>query len=540
MAALVSKPGITRLSTSSGVPKDWSQSWFRDFISDHLKLADTRNAIAGPGITITGNITSYATISAGGGGNPTFTGNVTISPTTVGSALTINEMPGGIAINAPGRSTTIIGPQNFSVASSGGDYPFVGYNVEATTTSGNYDYIVSDFASAIEFPTGGFSFFCGNSGTAGTLINPFFDVFDITPSGVNGSATFIFQIPQSASAEAVIFNNQLAGDPGQFISWRSGGTEVGFMGNGTSIGGVNQFDFGIGADTGNVILDGNKGVKVIAPATGNFALAVTGGTGASTVVSLTPSSAASAILNNTAAVVSLVMNATGANFGQIGNISGQFWGLGSSTAQNGALGNTCFEWGNTGSQIYVPGHTTTASAANCFINSASSPVGQILRSTSSLRYKTNVNSIQAADINALLQMRPVTYTSLSAADDPTTVHLGFIAEEMALIDPRLVQFTPGQTQNGVPVAASPMVPESVAYDRLTVLLVGAVQTLVQRVAALEAKIAATPQAPLSLSATFGLTGTNVVTAPSVITALAPVAVAAPVGATALSTQVSTS
>lgn len=66
MAALVSKPGITRVATSSGIPKEWSQSWFRDFISDHLKLADTRNAIGANGILITGNLTQYATIGLKG------------------------------------------------------------------------------------------------------------------------------------------------------------------------------------------------------------------------------------------------------------------------------------------------------------------------------------------------------------------------------------------------------------------------------------------------------------------------------------------
>jgi hypothetical protein len=62
VAALISKPGITRASTSSGVPKEWSQNWFRDFVSDHLKLADVRNAVGSGGISITGNLTSYATI----------------------------------------------------------------------------------------------------------------------------------------------------------------------------------------------------------------------------------------------------------------------------------------------------------------------------------------------------------------------------------------------------------------------------------------------------------------------------------------------
>jgi hypothetical protein len=155
--------------------------------------------------------------------------------------------------------------------------------------------------------------------------------------------------------------------------------------------------------------------------------------------------------------------------------------------------------------IFVPSIGTTASAANAFINSASSPVNSLLRSTSSIRYKTNVVSVvptvalptaplavpaastavaampgfvqpvaspAANPVTALLMaMRPVTYTSLSHDDDPTTQHLGFIAEEMDLIDKRLVHYN-----------ATPQ-PESVQYERVTVLLVAYIQQLEKRLAA---------------------------------------------------------
>jgi hypothetical protein len=64
---LKSKPGISS-TTTLHIPKDWDPTWFRNFISNQLKGADVRNAIAGAGISITGNIsTPYATISATGG-----------------------------------------------------------------------------------------------------------------------------------------------------------------------------------------------------------------------------------------------------------------------------------------------------------------------------------------------------------------------------------------------------------------------------------------------------------------------------------------
>lgn len=70
MAALISKPGITNASVLA-IPKTWDGTWFRSFVNSQLTGADVRNAIAGPGITITGNLsTPYATISAGGAGAP--------------------------------------------------------------------------------------------------------------------------------------------------------------------------------------------------------------------------------------------------------------------------------------------------------------------------------------------------------------------------------------------------------------------------------------------------------------------------------------
>lgn len=68
---LLSKPGLTSLSAGLTIPATWDPVWFKNLINNVLKGADVRNAIAGPGITITGNLASpYATISAGGAGAP--------------------------------------------------------------------------------------------------------------------------------------------------------------------------------------------------------------------------------------------------------------------------------------------------------------------------------------------------------------------------------------------------------------------------------------------------------------------------------------
>jgi hypothetical protein len=125
---------------------------------------------------------------------------------------------------------------------------------------------------------------------------------------------------------------------------------------------------------------------------------------------------------------------------------------------------------------------TTGSAANVHI----STIGNFLRSTSSGRYKTQVETAELSYSQAAVYgVRPVWYRSLSEADNPAWGWWGFIAEEVAEIDPRLVQWgADGQ-------------PDGVAYDRFIPHLCAVVEhqrdmIAAQRdmIAALEARIAA--------------------------------------------------
>jgi hypothetical protein len=104
MATLVSKPGITNAAVLS-IPTQWNAQWFQNFISSYLKGADVRNAIAGTGITITGNLTSpYATISAtGSGGTPAGpTGAVQFNNSgSFGGNSGLLYTSGGIALGSP-------------------------------------------------------------------------------------------------------------------------------------------------------------------------------------------------------------------------------------------------------------------------------------------------------------------------------------------------------------------------------------------------------------------------------------------------------
>lgn len=117
-----------------------------------------------------------------------------------------------------------------------------------------------------------------------------------------------------------------------------------------------------------------------------------------------------------------------------------------------------------------PSVATTASAANAYIGANGTT---ILKSTSSRRYKANI--LPLSDSAIIDSMKPITYTSdpdTVPTDDPDLLHYGFIAEDLAEIDPKLVQYTEDAEGN--------LIPDGVQYDRITVLLVKRIQELEAR------------------------------------------------------------
>jgi hypothetical protein len=119
--------------------------------------------------------------------------------------------------------------------------------------------------------------------------------------------------------------------------------------------------------------------------------------------------------------------------------------------------------------------TTTASASNVSVNLSA---GTLQRSTSSIKYKTDVEDAELSYSEALVYgSRPVWYRSLSESDPSDYSYWGFIAEEVAEIDPRMVHWG----DDG---------PEGVQYERYVVHLVSVIQKQQQRLDALEARLTA--------------------------------------------------
>jgi hypothetical protein len=136
---------------------------------------------------------------------------------------------------------------------------------------------------------------------------------------------------------------------------------------------------------------------------------------------------------------------------------------------------------------------TTASAANVFVSSD----GTLQRSTSSKKYKTDIEPIENQYADALLALQPVWYRSTCSGDNPDWSWYGFIAEDVAEIDPRLVHYRTKEivtNENGDDVVqelAEPII-ESVAYDRIIPHLLNIIKrqqqeirTIKQRLDALE-------------------------------------------------------
>tara|TARA_R100000773_G_C4218848_1_gene117371 strand:+ start:1115 stop:2047 length:933 start_codon:yes stop_codon:yes gene_type:complete len=130
--------------------------------------------------------------------------------------------------------------------------------------------------------------------------------------------------------------------------------------------------------------------------------------------------------------------------------------------------------------------------------------GDLLRFTSSLKYKTDVETLEDARADAILNCRPVWYRSKCANDIKTEGAeksdwgwYGFIAEEVAEIEPRLVSWT---TKDAIPqedgsvksVERDPAdyEAEGVRYENFVPLLLNLVKRQQAAIESLEAKVAA--------------------------------------------------
>jgi hypothetical protein len=126
----------------------------------------------------------------------------------------------------------------------------------------------------------------------------------------------------------------------------------------------------------------------------------------------------------------------------------------------------------TGTDTLSPYNNTTASAANLFVTSG----GELQRSTSSLKYKKNVQDAPYG-LQELMALRAVTYQGKSASDG-NTVYGGLIAEE---VDAAGLQEFVQYADDGTP--------DALAYGNMVSLCIKAIQEQQAMIAELQAKVA---------------------------------------------------
>ena len=144
---------------------------------------------------------------------------------------------------------------------------------------------------------------------------------------------------------------------------------------------------------------------------------------------------------------------------------------------------------------YVYSHTTS-NAANMHIHSN----GYLYRSTSSRKYKTEIEDLENDYADRVLAMRPVWYRSTTGNDPAEHSYYGLIAEEVSEIDPRLVHYgptpdcdCPDDPDDPDAVLHTPECltePEGVQYDRLVPHLISVVQRQAAQIEDLSARVAA--------------------------------------------------
>jgi hypothetical protein len=136
-------------------------------------------------------------------------------------------------------------------------------------------------------------------------------------------------------------------------------------------------------------------------------------------------------------------------------------------------------------------YDNTAAGSTVVVTSA----GLIRRTSSSLKYKKNVETLEQTIVdNAVNNLRPVWYRTKNAdGDDKATwSHIGLIAEEVDLVEPRLVKYkttevTQDESGANFTTELETPVPEDVDYAKLSVILLAKVKQLEARIKTLEAK-----------------------------------------------------
>lgn len=405
---------------------------------------NTIGALPTTGGTISGNLTINGSTTLGDAAADT----ITVSGSTLKNGTGNWTLPAA----SSGDTLNISGSRALSISEDSriGSYLYDTFTAD-TKTLGQYALGWSTLSSINASDTsmflsgyGGIGFYA--SGKLQAYIKDGLTTFNTKLNVLSGTGSYCDWISSVASASFMSFSN---------------GTTRGYIGTdgGAIIGTGTGTKFGIRAENDLLLM-------------GGAALRVTIGSGGVNIVSLT--GGATTLTVNGKYLINA--DTDGSNFheyqtanttvGYIGTRSGLIgsgsgFGIRAESSIDGFVSSgatVAITW-KSGGAVEFPNVGTTASAANAHLASGSN--NNLLRSTSSARYKTNIRDVGVTKIN---QLRPIRYNSLAASDDKTIDWYGLIAEEVAEVEPSLVHYVNGK-------------PDGVQYDRITVLLLKELQDL---------------------------------------------------------------
>jgi len=411
-------------------------------------------AVAG---TVTVTLPSTSGVMAVGGG--------TITTLTTTSDITVNGLTvgrggaGGAANTAYGASAIPIAPNSgvvaigsnagklFNTASDTGQSTFVGYFAGASCVSGTDNTFIGGSAGT------------NTTGSKNTAVGS--QALQSNTTASNNTAVGY----QAGYAGVTAANNTFVGYQAGYYLTKNRNTTIGVGAGAATSGATAEANTIIGHSAGNGLTSGSNNTFVGGRSDS--------GTNEGAGFALTTGSYNNFFGGSAGAAIT-----TGSKNTVLGNYNGNTGGLDIRTASNYIVlsdgdGNMRLYLGSGGSlvvpQVYVD---TTANAANVNVRSD----GLIWRSTSALKYKQDIRDVEDFDISAL---RPVRYKSKCENDDQTKDHLGLIADEAASAGfEELVT----RGEDGAV--------EGFQYERLTVVLLKAMQTLKAEVDTAKAQIAA--------------------------------------------------
>jgi hypothetical protein len=325
--------------------------------------------------------------------------------------------------------------------------------ISAGTTSGTALNMTADTTGALQLAT--------NSGTTAVTIDTSQNVGIGTTSisyklQVNGNVNNTSLFKSTNATSTTPFANLIAG----FSSAGSGADTTLVLTDAT------LYNSYIGAGGGNLYFATNG-------TTERMRIDSSGNVGIGTASPTSKLSVAGEIRSLDGTVSTYITSASGAG-GYLGTRSNDYLSFQTNstdrmridTSGNLFLGQTAYTTPPTqtvdffsGGLIINPTRRTTGSAANCFWNSAD---GVFYRSTSSLRYKTDVQDA-IHGLSDVLKLRPITYKGKSETDEGK-IFGGFLAEEVDEIG--LKEFVEYDVDNK---------PDSLAYGNMVSLLTKAIQ-----------------------------------------------------------------